>query len=655
MGDRSTDRRSSERLVTVFRLSGERFAVGTETVEEITHRIPTTPVPGAPEYLEGLGFHRGSIIPVIETGRRIGVPPGTQDRRFMLVIGTDAGPAGLLADDLDGVLPRTAFTSEPPERAAVTVERRFVRNLLKPAEHGGLVVELDPGELCAVAPRPAVSKRTDSSGTGRGTAGTMQAEFAPREPELRLLAAAVSDEEYGFPLSAVREVLRAEELTRVPETRGAVAGVLETRGRLVPVLGLRTLFGLPSHAEELVRELDELKTRYEGRLAERREGRREPPSFEGLRTACARWIEELSTGSREFAAAAAELEAAERALSAAVSGVSGAGSGGTGHEPGAADPDGGIESAAGRLFEALGTLTSAVPQAVIRSERVVVLEADGIEAGVLVDRLHGVVRIPDRSASTGAGLPGRFGGKLRDIVRIGPEKRVIFVADERKLLEAEFLRRTQDGEVPMEDGGEASGSRERYVRLLVFTLRGGEYCIGIREVREVLRPEAITPVPKAPRFVAGVTNLRGEPVPVIDLGVLFGLGETGAGADPQKRIIVIRLGAVTAGLAVETVSEVLRVPERAVIPPPETLTGGTGAEFITGICTLEERGRFVMVIDTEKILSRSEREAFEAGQYGAVKPHRTRTGHGAAKADKTDKPQGETGSGGPKRQGPDRG
>jgi len=62
------------------------------------------------------------------------------------------------------------------------------------------------------------------------------------------LSFAVGDEEYGLPVLAVREILEYEQVTRVPRTPGFIRGVINLRGRVVPVMDLAVRFGLPAAA-----------------------------------------------------------------------------------------------------------------------------------------------------------------------------------------------------------------------------------------------------------------------------------------------------------------------------------------------------------------------------------------------------------------------
>ena len=74
---------------------------------------------------------------------------------------------------------------------------------------------------------------------------------------------------------------------------------------------------------------------------------------------------------------------------------------------------------------------------------------------------------------------------------------------------------------------------------VVFELAGEYYAIKIDTVETIERDNAITRVPKTPVYVAGVINLRGEIVPVIDLRLRLGLQKKDM--DSESRIIVNKM------------------------------------------------------------------------------------------------------------------
>ncbi len=147
---------------------------------------------------------------------------------------------------------------------------------------------------------------------------------------------------------------------------------------------------------------------------------------------------------------------------------------------------------------------------------------------------------------------------------------------------------------------------EAILQLVTFNVGEEEFGVEILAVREINRMMEITRVPHAPPFVEGVINLRGRVIPVVDLRKRFGLGEIER--DKNTRIVVVELGDKVVGFLVDSVSEVLRVPEDLVEPPPP-IVGGIDREYLDGVVKLEDR--LLILLDLKKLLGSDEREELE--------------------------------------------
>jgi len=105
----------------------------------------------------------------------------------------------------------------------------------------------------------------------------------------------------------------------------------------------------------------------------------------------------------------------------------------------------------------------------------------------------------------------------------------------------------------------------------------------------------ITKIPSAPPFIEGVVNLRGKIIPVVSLRTKLGFGEVER--DKATRIMVVELKGSVLGFIVDSVSEVLRIPEAKVEPAP-ALTGGTDSAYIEGVINLTDRILILLSLTT---------------------------------------------------------
>ena len=143
------------------------------------------------------------------------------------------------------------------------------------------------------------------------------------------------------------------------------------------------------------------------------------------------------------------------------------------------------------------------------------------------------------------------------------------------------------------------------LRLISFALEGQQYGANIGQVKEVVRMIEVTKVPKAPRFVEGVINYRGEIIFLLDLRKYLGLENT-ENNNLDNPIIIIHAGDLHFGVIVDSVSEVFSISKSLIEPVPEI---HPLAEFLEGAVKLE--GKLVLLLNFEKGLKDSEKKLFE--------------------------------------------
>jgi purine-binding chemotaxis protein CheW len=130
-----------------------------------------------------------------------------------------------------------------------------------------------------------------------------------------------------------------------------------------------------------------------------------------------------------------------------------------------------------------------------------------------------------------------------------------------------------------------------------FQLAGQEYAFRIEQIQEIVILEQVTKTPQVPAYVEGVANLRGSIIPIINLRKLFGMEPKSTDAD--TRTIVVNVGDRVMGCTVDTVSQVMRIPEENIQPAPETVTG-SGANYIAGFAKINNR--LLIVLEIEELL-----------------------------------------------------
>jgi purine-binding chemotaxis protein CheW len=145
---------------------------------------------------------------------------------------------------------------------------------------------------------------------------------------------------------------------------------------------------------------------------------------------------------------------------------------------------------------------------------------------------------------------------------------------------------------------------------LTFRLGAEEYGLEILKVQEIIGIMPITAVPRTPKSVRGVINLRGRVIPVIDLRTRF---EVSAAEDTERTCIVVvqvtgKSGPAVMGVVVDEVSEVVDIAQGQIEDTPEFGTD-IDTEFVRGIGKVEDK--VVMLLDIDRVLTGTEVSAVE--------------------------------------------
>jgi purine-binding chemotaxis protein CheW len=135
--------------------------------------------------------------------------------------------------------------------------------------------------------------------------------------------------------------------------------------------------------------------------------------------------------------------------------------------------------------------------------------------------------------------------------------------------------------------------------VLGVRLGDGDYGIDISRVREIMTKRQITPLPRQPAYIEGVINIRGAVMPVINLRKRFDL----AGEVPKNpNIVILESSQGAVAILVDSVSEVIRIPQDKIHPPPPIAHGMEG-EYLKGICQVGSQ--LLLYLDVEKLLKKA--------------------------------------------------
>jgi purine-binding chemotaxis protein CheW len=143
------------------------------------------------------------------------------------------------------------------------------------------------------------------------------------------------------------------------------------------------------------------------------------------------------------------------------------------------------------------------------------------------------------------------------------------------------------------------------VELACLEVRGQLFGIDVQQIREIVRSQAVTPLPKAPGLIEGVIDLRGTIVPVIDLARALGNAPSAEG--PRTRIAIVEVEGLVFGLRVDAAADVLAVAAADVDGPPP-LVAQAGYDAVRAVVR-REGGEPALVLSLEHLLESVYRSA----------------------------------------------
>ncbi len=139
-------------------------------------------------------------------------------------------------------------------------------------------------------------------------------------------------------------------------------------------------------------------------------------------------------------------------------------------------------------------------------------------------------------------------------------------------------------------------------KYLTFSLDTEYYGIEIKHVTEIIGVQSITEVPEMPEYIRGIINLRGKIIPVMDVRLRF--KKPFRAYNDRTCVIVVEIRQMSIGLIVDRVSEVLSIPEKEIVAPPEIKQ--VNHTYITGIGKVG--GDVKLILDCDKLLNHEDGE-----------------------------------------------
>lgn len=470
---------------------------------------------------------------------------------------------------------------------------------------------------------------------------------ALKDQNSQALSVSVAGERVAIPANDIAEVIRNPAVTRIPHSPPGLLGVTNLRGTVIPVVSLAALLGRPS-ATPMSRRVVVVRSSLPVGLtvdevasldsAARLRSGDDPIRFLDVEALVSAHFGTLSKPETKGGASVTAKTAPDAAsavpeevfFSFEVAGQLFALPLASVHEvlsipaeiavvPRTDDAMLGAVTLRNRLIPlvSLATLLG-LAEDNVSAGKIVLAAIRGVRVGLVVDGLKAIVRATSDQIDP---VPlvltrGRQEAHIQAICRLDEGRRLMSILSTDHLLDdalAERLAAQRHNEDEDMADGTVHAETEQFV---IFQLGDEYYGLPISSVVEVVAPpDKLTRLPKAPKFVEGVMNLRGQVVPVIDQRRRF---EAPAGRGKKSRIVVVRIGNALAGFVVDGVSEVLKVDPGQLRPAPELAS--RKSKVIDRIATFEHEGRMILLVDPQELLDQAEQDLIAAMHGTASAP-----------------------------------
>lgn len=636
MEDKITSKDASNEVaegqLVVFALGHEEFGVDIHAVREIVRLPEITPVPRSPGYVTGICNLRGNVLPVIDTRCRFDmevVEPSDDTR--MLVVESHGSAAGIIVDGMREVLRLHGTPIEETPGVCRGVDEEFLSGVVTLERGKRLIMALNLEQILDIEIDECGERVRQVSGTPEEAGQDMGV-----SEEEQLVSFQVGPEEYALDINAVREILRVSEITGVPNVPDYVKGLFTIRNQLMPVVDLRTLLGMKLIAEQHITQIDAMKSSHERWARELLAALESKLPFTGETSAqvcdLGKWLDNFNTASQEIQNTIKEVrephswlhDTANLLIKLARSSSDAA----------LADYGSKFRPLLDSILDHLDNLKESISKNIQEDQRILVVDDGNLTVGYLVDHVNEVIRVPKSIINETPAIAATQKNEIKGVAKLNDGKRLILIMDQGSILTGADTKALSDIPTKESTGSDEVQNEEEMTeedddqktlaeqsmeeeQLVTFILDKVEYGLRIMDVQEINRLETITEVPKAPSFIDGVTNLRGNIIPVLNIRSLFGM--KARANDDKSRIIIVDINGSKTGILVDQVNEVMRLSKNDIDKTP-TIVSGEGNLFMDGICKLRGGERMVTLINISRLLNSDELNQFSTMDDKKKKP-----------------------------------
>ena len=228
----------------IFRAADETFALRLDAIAEIIRLPRLVHMPLVPPSLLGLANLRGIVLPVLSLRALLQLSDVDANESTRVIVLRGDAPVGFVVDRVDRLLALSGDQIQYDHAGAGAIDPALLDGVIMGAEGGNTIKLLNPSRLLGGQFAQLGVSATRPVGLAPVATGTLAA--APAQPLVSLLSFDLGLQEYALPLDCVREIIpQPDHISELPRLETAVLGVMTLRDRLLPLVSLRALLGLP--------------------------------------------------------------------------------------------------------------------------------------------------------------------------------------------------------------------------------------------------------------------------------------------------------------------------------------------------------------------------------------------------------------------------
>ncbi len=458
---------TDETQLVTFMLKDEEFGFDIMSVQEIIRPPKLSKVPRTPDYVQGIANLRGVVLPIIDIRPRFGMEHAEDtDGTRVLVIDVGGVKMGLRVDRVKQVTSVSRADMESPPEAIRGASTEYLNGVVKLDAGARIIMALDASKVCDLKMDGA---KTAAGACTAGATGVPDrekektsagADYAAADDLQQLVSFQVAKEEFAFPMERVREILRVETPTKVPNAPDSVLGVLTVRGQLLPIVDLRRQLQLQSMADEQLAKSGAVRQAFETWLTVLR-SRAADAKHEWTIAASEifrAWVAEFSSSSQILMDGIARLRTLEERLARSAKQGQHYECGGDGAGAGACRED--MKEVGAELTSTLAGFERQIAANIQDDQRIVVVDAGGMLLGLVVDHVNEVLQVSKKFVDPPPATVAGDGRDLSGIARLDEGKRLLLLLDPTQILKQENLLRLSDsaGELAAQEPGANAGS-----------------------------------------------------------------------------------------------------------------------------------------------------------------------------------------------------